>query len=83
MPNLTNVNNAKEYFWRKGGVFEKFCDVSYLNIINMPYHGSEIDKFIEEIYKEKDIELEALKIEIANLKQNNIKPLDILSSNPI
>ena len=44
---------AKTIFWTdKYGksVFEKFCDISYQKIVSSRYIGSEIDKFIDEIY---------------------------------
>ena len=58
------LNEAKEIFWAasrdgKAGVFEKAMDIQYTKVVSSYYIGSEFDKFIEKIYSDFKLELEA------------------------
>jgi hypothetical protein len=47
---------AKQEFWQVSkssgytGVFERAFNIKFNDVLKMPYHGSEFDKFIDKIY---------------------------------
>jgi len=66
-------NGLKEAFWKRGGVFEEFCDISYQKIVSIYYVGSKIDNFLDNIVNEHEKELLAKNEEIDQLKRKLVQ----------
>jgi len=59
---------AKQEFWRVSksggytGVFERAFNIKFNDVLKMPYHGSEFDKFIDKIFDSLESKIEELEM---------------------
>jgi hypothetical protein len=76
---------AKQEFWQVSkssgytGVFERAFNIKFNDVLKMPYHGSEFDKFIDKIYDEFEAHIEAFQSKYDNGQLQYSKLWDMYS----
>jgi hypothetical protein len=76
---------SKREFWQVSkssgytGVFERAFNIKFNDVLKMPYHGSEFDKFIDKIYDEFEAHIEAFQSKYDNGQLQYSKLWDMYS----